>query len=547
MNKMNDLKHILKRTPLHPYLLALYSVLTLVAFNLGKFVPWMAARSVVFFLVAIAVVYWMLNKLLRSPHKAALVLTLFLLAFFTYGHVHRLVGGIHLLGINFGRHRTLVIIWLVLLLVGLFLILRARRDLQGVTQALNVILIIALCFPIIQIVRYEIGSLVNKPHSVKTQQSALGSGYPVLAAPAGQSLPDIYYIILDTYARQDALQQYFKFDNSNFINSLQNMGFYVADCSQSNYATTELSLASSLNLDYLDALGDNSPQIYTHPQLYQLIQDNAARQMLEKAGYRVIAFDSGFSPTEWKNTDVYFSPAREPFKTYVLGGINPFEALEMQTSAGLLLYDAKSVLPNTQRSFLDAAYTEHRERILYEFNKLASVPEIDAAVPQESRPKFVFIHILAPHSPFVFGAKGEIVGRRFPFTLNNDLDIADPALYIDGYRNQIQYINRRILQALQAIITDSATPPVIILQGDHGPKAGIASQSGRMAILNAYYLPGGSDALYQTITPVNSFRVIFNRYLNGQFDLLPDISYFSTYQKPDVFTAYPNDPGTCAP
>jgi hypothetical protein len=537
---MDSLKQNLKRIPLHPYLLALYSVLTLVALNMGKFVPWMAARSFVFFLLVIAILHWLLKTLSRSPHKAALVLTLFLLVFFTYGHIHSLVSGVRLLGINFGRHRTLVLIDLVILAAGLFWIVRTRRELQGVTQALNVVLIIALCFPIFQIARYEIQSLLNKSNTVKTQQSASSSVYPALTAPAGQNLPDIYYIILDTYARQDALQEYFKFDNSDFVKQLQAMGFYVARCSQSNYATTELSLASSLNLNYLDVLGNNSGQIYTHPELYRLIQDSAARQMLEKDGYRVVAFDSGFSPTDWKDADEYLSPTSEPFKTYVFGGINPFEALELQTSAGLLLYDAKSALPNVLRSFLDAAYTQHRERILYEFNKLATVPQM-------AGPKFVFVHILAPHSPFVFGARGEIVGRRFPFTLNNDLEIADPALYIEGYRNQIQYINRRALRVLQTIITASDTPPVIILQGDHGPKAGIASQSGRMEILNAYYLPGGSDALYSTITPVNSFRMIFNRYFGAQFDLLPDISFFSTYQKPDVFTVYQNDPETCAP
>ena len=530
----------LKRLPLHPYLLSGYSVLTLVAINMGKFVPWMAVRSLVFFILVIAILYWPLKWFTRSPHKAALLLTLFLAAFFTYGHIHNLLAGIRLLGINFGRHRTLVLIWLAILASGAYWLARTRRDLQGVTRVLNVVLIIALCFPIFQIARYEIQSLLNSTRTVKAEKAALPSIYPDLIIPAGQNSPDIYYIILDTYARQDTLQTYFEFDNSDFLSQLQAMGFYVARCSQSNYATTELSLSSSLNLNYLDVLGNNSKQIYTHPELYRLIQESAARQMLEEAGYRVVAFDSGFSPTDLKDADEYLTRTGEPFKSYLFGGINSFEALELQTSAGLLLYDAKSALPKTLRSFLDAAYTQHRERILYAFNKLETAPQMPG-------PKFVFVHILAPHSPFVFGVNGEIVGRRFPFTLNNDLEIADPKLYVEGYRNQIQYINHRTLQMLQEILLASPTPPIIILQGDHGPKAGIASQSGRMAILNAYYLPGGGDNLYATITPVNTFRVIFNHYFGGQFELLPDISFFSTYQKPDIFTVYSNDPANCAP
>jgi hypothetical protein len=530
----------LKRIPLHPYLLAGYSVLTLVALNMGKFAPWMAVRSLVFFILVIAILYWPMKWLTRSPYKTALVLTLFLAAFFTYGHIHNLLDGVRLVGINFSRHRTLVLIWAVILVAGVIWIALTRRNLQGVTQALNVILIIALCFPIFQITRYEIQSLLNSTHTVKPKAGDLSTGYPPLAVNAEQSPPDIYYIILDTYARQDTLQSYFKFDNSDFVKQLQALGFYVARCSQSNYATTELSLASSLNLNYLDVLGNNSKQIYTHPELYRLIQENETRQLLENAGYRVVAFASGFSPTDWKDADEYLTRENEPLKAYLLGGINSFESLELQTSAGLLLYADNIALPKTLRSFLDGAFTEHRERILYAFNRLATVPQMPGS-------KFVFVHILAPHSPFVFGAKGEIVGRSSPFTLNNDLEIADPKLYIQGYRNQIQYINHRTLQLLQEIIAVSQTPPIIILQGDHGPKAGIASQSGRMEILNAYYLPGGGDTLYATITPVNSFRLIFNQYFGGQFELLPDISFFSTYQKPDVFTVYQNDPASCTP
>src|SRR3972149_6277552 len=269
----------LKRAPLHPYLLAAYSVLTLVAFNIGKFVPWMAVRSLVFFLLVIAVLYWPLKWLARSPYIAALLLTLFLAAFFTYGRIYNLVNGIRLLGINFGRHRTRVLIGLAILAAGVFWIVRTRRDLQGVTQALNVVLIIALCFPVFQIARYEIQSLVNKRAGEKTEEVNAPSMYPDLALPGGQTAADIYYIILDTYARQDTLQAYFQFDNSNFVSKLQEMGFYVARCGQSNYATTELSLASSLNLNYLDALGDDPSQIYAHAELYRLIQENAVRQM----------------------------------------------------------------------------------------------------------------------------------------------------------------------------------------------------------------------------------------------------------------------------
>ena len=64
----------------------------------------------------------------------------------------------------------------------------------------------------------------------------------------------------------------------------------------------------------------------------------------------------------------------------------------------------------------------------------------------------------------------------------------------------------------------------IILQGDHG-QLWPDQHAAQMKILNAYYLPKGSEVLYPSISPVNTFRVVFNEYLGGNFPLLEDVSY----------------------
>jgi hypothetical protein len=138
--------------------------------------------------------------------------------------------------------------------------------------------------------------------------------------------------------------------------------------------------------------------------------------------------------------------------------------------------------------------------------------------------------VLAPHGPLVFGVDGSQV--YYPEPVSN-------ADYFRGYRDELAYLNSRLIGVLDRILTDSAVPPIIILQADHGHD--LASADDRMAILNAYYLPGdGKDLLYPTITPVNSFRIIFNHYFGGQFDLLKDRSFFSYYQTPFEFKYIPN-------
>jgi hypothetical protein len=102
---------------------------------------------------------------------------------------------------------------------------------------------------------------------------------------------------------------------------------------------------------------------------------------------------------------------------------------------------------------------------------------------------------------------------------------------IKGYVSQLQYINYKLTEVIEAILSQSERPPIIILQGDHGSRStaeGFGKINFREAfpILNAYYLPnGGKKYLYEAISPVNTFRVIFNHYLGENFELLEDKSY----------------------
>ncbi|HSG44371.1 MAG TPA: hypothetical protein VLA72_14575, partial [Anaerolineales bacterium] len=94
-------------------------------------------------------------------------------------------------------------------------------------------------------------------------------------------------------------------------------------------------------------------------------------------------------------------------------------------------------------------------------------------------------------------------------------------LFNKGYLNGIQFLNSRIPGVVDEIIKNSKTPPVIILQGDHG----FVIPERKFNILNAYYLPNQEydGLLYPTISPVNSFRIVFNSYFDTQFKILEDV------------------------
>ncbi|HQH27143.1 MAG TPA: hypothetical protein PLP17_07080, partial [Oligoflexia bacterium] len=106
--------------------------------------------------------------------------------------------------------------------------------------------------------------------------------------------PDVYYVILDGYARQDVLRDYFDMDNRAFTGFLQRHGFFVAEKSSANYWWTILSLASSLNFSFLET----SAQTPINPSAAaQMIQDSRTSRMLRKLGYRYLHISSTWLAT----------------------------------------------------------------------------------------------------------------------------------------------------------------------------------------------------------------------------------------------------------
>ena len=93
------------------------------------------------------------------------------------------------------------------------------------------------------------------------------------------------------------------------------------------------------------------------------------------------------------------------------------------------------------------------------------------------------------------------------------------------------------MEIVPKIIANSATPPIIVIQGDHGPTVPSSPQS-RMSNLNVYYLPGANTQFMPSITPVNTFRVIFNAYFGQDLELLDDVSLYSGYDDPFNFKSH---------
>jgi hypothetical protein len=517
----------------YPFLFAVFPILSLFSQNVDQIRFPVTYRSFVVVLLMTSICLLILRVIIKDWHRSALICFIIIILIFTYGHIYLLIKNFRIAGLLVGRHRYMVVLWGLILLLSSWVIIKKISNPNVLAAPLNLISLGLLVLPVVTIARFEIRLSEEIRSSQDFSEEACGDLSRKVDRPS-----DVYYIILDAYAGHDVLWEAYDFNNSQFLESLSDMGFYVADRSQCNYNHTELSLSSSLNMNYLGEIDpifteggppDNSP-------LWGLLTRSLVRKNLKCLGYKIVTFDSGYYWTGWRDSDYFIGVDTENVgDVRRIRGINSFESLLIETSAGVIITSFADQLPSYVKAELEHPYQEHRNRILSTFNALGNY------LPSLPGPKFVFAHLLIPHPPYIFGPNGEPAEQYGAFTLGNDQGESGEVPELIGYPNQVAFTNKIVLETIEQIISSSRVPPIIIVQGDHG----IGRHSlDKVSILNAYYFPEISNqSLYPEITPVNTFRILFDEYFGGQFGLLEDITFSSPMSDKEKynFTIIPNE------
>jgi len=472
-----------------------------------------------FAVIGMAVIITGLGTLiLRSFEKAALIATILAVFVFSYGHLETAITGSKETG-SF----LFLVIWAAILIICLLLAILTRRSLVSLTRILNLIGAVLICVQVAQ-AGYV---LINNPKTNHTELNV-----PKISG-IGAERPDIYYIILDGYARADILDEIFDYDNSEFVNFLQEQGFYVADSSHANYCQTLLSLTSTLNMDYVGNLGDFNAEMEDRNPLCERLQNNRVFAFLRKIGYEVTAFDVGYEFTELKNADRYIS------SSWITG---EFANILISTTPLSIIFGDRL-----------SPYDLHRSKIEFTLDNLADVGD-------NNKPDFIFTHILAPHPPFVFEADGSPTRPNRPFCMQDGSHYYDKGgtldEYLTGYTEQLSYLNRRIMGVIDSLLSgNEANRPIIILHSDHGPGTqfswvGSAKTNlrERFSILNAVYLPDKKyQSFYDNISPVNLFRAVLRDYFGADIDNLDDLSFYSPWKYPFAFVPINQSDGSILP
>lgn len=504
----------------------MFPVLFLFARNVAITEP----RKVILpFLVVVAcavVVTTVAAVALRDARKGAIAGAGLMLLALSYGHVWTTIQGKTVGGVVVGRDMVLIPLWII---GGVAVVVFASRvrSLPEITGILN-----AAALALVALAVFNIASgLAGR--SGEPVESRPGERSEPIPVASGKTTRDIYYLIFDRYAGPSELEEHFDFDNEPFLDELRDRGFYVADRSVANYPDTTHSMASSLNIEYLDALADKVGSLSTDLRpLHQRIVNPKIARFLKRQGYRYAHAGPWFDPTAHDPTAHvnYHYDKRSEF-TQVLLDTTVLQAVGKHVD---FLED------------LDGRHVPHNQ-ILFQFDAIRSASQLEG-------PTFTLAHFLLPHEPYTFDAQGNFVTRE------QELEKS----FEEAYVGQVEFANAQIRKLVDDLIdVGERERPIIVIQADEGPKRLEWTYGGEKAwteatdsqlrlkssILNAYYLPGIDDpGLYRSITPVNSFRKIFNLYFDTKLALLPDRSYaFGTSKQPYVLTDISSRLGTLDP
>lgn len=378
-------------------------------------------------------------------------------------------------------------------LISIFLVFlkRSGRDFSHLGKYLNYLFIVLILLDIAAITNKLVFKQNNNAPTLIKQFVPCDTCFK----------PDIYLLLTDEYAGNNVLTELFSFDNSEFENELKNRGFHVVDNSKSNYNSTVYSMASLLNMEYINRLSGTKFNNPDWLMCRSIIKNNNLLAYLKKLDYDVINysfFDLKDHPRGIKS--LYFRSAKTLFNAQVF----------------------------PERFMHDAGYQfasgRQIERIirwnLYNSKAVDSLVRGAAAIKSD-RPRFVYGHLPMPHHPYFFDSHG----NEMPLEKLEDSHKTNKAAYIE----YLLYSNKKFLELIDYILKNSKKPPIIILMSDHGYRQYTEKTDHKYYFmnLNAVYLPGKDySRFYDGMTNINQFRVILNTQFGQTLPLLKDSTTF---------------------
>jgi len=322
--------------------------------------------------------------------------------------------------------------------------------------------------------------------------------------------PDIYYLLFDSYSSSPLLKEQFGYNNAVMDSFLLQNGFFLSTHSRSNYNFTSPSMASILNMQYLDRT--DSAKLFTLRDLLPAVEkvyNNIVIPQLEKQGYQF--YNLSIFPIKDHPTQT------EPFDIWDIRALYSRHHM-LKKVYDDLSWHSSWLLKWADRRQIAMHYVDQRDR---NFESMRSLLRQTIQNRTDS-PKFVYAHSLLPHAPFGFDSTGHKIDFR-------DYDQeADKQAYID----QLVYTNQVIRETVNDILQNNGRECIIILQSDHAYRFfDPRRKQDEFRNLTAFYFPNHDyRQLNDSVSAVNSFRLLFNIQFGTQMPLARDSSVFLPYR-----------------
>lgn len=439
---------------------------------------------------------------IRNSLKASVITLLFILGFFFYGQLLIFFGRYDLGDETLGSHRYVLpgLAFVSLLFSGF--VLYSKKEYSR--------LIVAIGLAVIVLTLFNGAKLMYGWATITTVTAASLPDGPGIV----QDAPDIYWLIFDSYGRGDVLLDLYDYDNQSFLTALRERGFYTAEKGHANYMTSPLSISATMGMDHIAGLsGDELERVISGR--------HSLRWDFDSTILANTAVDLGY--------DIHTFNARSPFGFV---GFTPFSSRFADTT----------VLQALQATPVRDLFSRQWP------SQFHSVNEKMIAISSDPNPTFAFNYNLPPHDPFLFNADGTVrqdIVHLYQMGVGPDAAARMRPLYIE----QLKFVNSVIQNTVDEILSNSHGTPIIVIQSDHGPLSEtITHQTAtenrddvygrppiekqlreRVPILNAILVPESCrSALYPTLSPINTFRLIFDSCLGSNYGLIDDASYWGS-------------------
>ena len=521
----------------HPFLIAFFPIIAVYSVNIGLIQLEQFIFPTLIIVGGAFLFFLCLKYVLKNAKKAALIVTLAFIIFFSFGHVYNMLNQVSIGDIDLGSNRILLPIFVISFGIGSFLIVRTKRTLDNATSIVNTISVVFITVIIAMVGIEAFGCdecLIQQTYSLgifsnQIMDSTLYFEEHSFSVSESGSLPNVYYIILDGYPRNDVLKKHLDFDNSEFIDFLKQREFYVAENSYSNYSLSSTSIPATMNMNYVNflanELGEDSRSY--DPLLgkdFGLYADNQVIKNFKSMGYKVAKIGS----VPMYLHEMPLADLSLCYKSIHLMDNRLFDTVARTSMIG---YFIERWSEDLQRQIILCAFEE--------------LPKISSYYEE---PVFVWSHIMLPHFPLIFGANGEPVTPGESLLVMNNPHVfggADSSWNIkQQFLQQLQFANKKSIKLIDKIL-ENEKQSIIIIQSDHGSAFDVNLHDPtdddvhqRLSNINAIYFPDEKprEILMNDQTNVNTFRIVFNSYFGSDYDILEDKIYWNlSFKKPFWF------------